>query len=208
MKTAREARGMPTFEAVSRRIDTSGVCWAWRGSRVGGGYGKAWDRDRKRGIVAHRLVYELLVGAIPAGLQLDHLCRNRGCVRPDHLEPVTGRENIMRGDTPAARNAAKTRCINGHEYTPENTKLNRATGQRKCRICSRVSENGRYRKLNPVVAANSQKTHCLRGHEFAGDNLMVFGGHRKCRACQNEGQRRRWVPKAVRALIPKEDSRG
>jgi hypothetical protein len=99
---------------------------------------------------AHRVAYEMLVGTIPKGLDLDHICHNgsgcgggescphRRCVNPDHLEPVTHRENMLRGETVAAMHARKTHCIHGHEFTPENTRIKR-DGSRNCRACDRVA---------------------------------------------------------------------
>lgn len=86
---------------------------------------------------AHRWSYEHYVGPIPAGLHLDHLCRNPKCVNPEHLEPVTIKENLLRGIGPSARNAAKTHCPVGHPYSPENTYINPNQGQRICRSCGR-----------------------------------------------------------------------
>lgn len=85
---------------------------------------------------AHRVAFELIRGCIPNGLVLDHLCRNRGCVNPDHLEPVTFRENIMRGVGYTAQQARKTHCRHGHEFTVENTYVWR--GGRICRTCRRI----------------------------------------------------------------------
>lgn len=124
------------------RIETSG-CWKWLGPvhRYADGtpsYGSAAQGGRK--LPAHRLTYELFVGSIPAGLDLDHLCRNRRCVNPAHLEPVTRRENIMRSPVALpALNEAKTHCTHGHEYTPENTVIQVVPWgkgfQRACRTC-------------------------------------------------------------------------
>jgi len=88
-----------------------------------------------RGRLAHRAVYEALVGPIPKGLSLDHLCRNRACVNPEHLEPVSLVENVMRGVSPHAVNARKTHCAHGHAFTAENTYMVR--GERVCRACGR-----------------------------------------------------------------------
>lgn len=92
---------------------TEGGCWVWRG-HLSRGYGQF----RLGGVTrpAHRLLYETLVGPIPAGLEPDHLCRNRACVRPDHLEPVDHRTNCLRGISPAAVNAAKRTCLRGHAF--------------------------------------------------------------------------------------------
>ena len=88
---------------------------------------------------AHRLAYELVKGPISDGLQIDHLCRNRACINPDHLEAVTQRENILRGEGVAALNARKTHCPQGHAYDEENTLIltGRQAGARRCQICAR-----------------------------------------------------------------------
>lgn len=111
-----------------------GRCWLWMGWTPGGvrGYGSI-ERDGKRP-QAHRVAYELVAGVIPEGLTLDHLCRTPPCVNPAHLEPVTQRENTMRGRTIPAANARKTHCPHGHPYSPENT-YRTPDGSRKCRVC-------------------------------------------------------------------------
>lgn len=109
-------------------------CWSWHSTHVSSGYGVLSYKGRQ--IRAHRVAYELLVGPIPDTLVLDHLCKNRGCVNPDHLEVVTKGENTLRGDGPSAMNLRKTHCKKGHEFTPENL-FNDKTGRRCCRVCGR-----------------------------------------------------------------------
>lgn len=116
-------------------------CWEWQAAKNREGYGSFGLRGKMRS--AHRVSYELFVGPIPAGLQIDHLCRNPSCVRPDHLEPVTPRENTMRSESWAAHKARQTHCIYGHEFTPENT-YRFPDGRRSCRIC-RASKPHRSR---------------------------------------------------------------
>jgi HNH endonuclease len=108
-------------------------CWPWSGKIAQHGYGVIYCD--KTMTYAHRLFYESFVGPIPADHEIDHLCRNRSCVRPDHMEAVTSRENTVRGVSPWAVNARKTHCYRGHELSPENTHLYR--GWRICRACNR-----------------------------------------------------------------------
>lgn len=122
------------------RIDRRGPdeCWEWIGAVTDNGYGRF--SPRINGVMhrqmAHRVSYEALVGAIPEGLVLDHLCRNRRCVNPTHLEPVTQLENVMRGRGVGVLNAAKSHCIDGHEFTLANTYVTKR-GKRHCRACQR-----------------------------------------------------------------------
>jgi len=120
------------------KVQKGKQCWEWTSHINIGGYATFWIDGRSW--VAHRYIYEAAVGEIPDGLQLDHLCRNRGCVNPDHLEPVTGRENLLRGTGFAAINARKTHCIHGHEYTPENTYIAPGANRRKCLTCDKSEE--------------------------------------------------------------------
>lgn len=130
-------------DRFTRRIDRDpGTgCWNWTGSLTGQGYGRIRVGDKGR-VVAHRFSYELYVGSIPDGLQIDHLCRNRRCVNPAHMEPVTSRENTLRGDAPAARQARQTRCLRDHALSGKNLRL-RPSGKRECRTCARDLQRDR-----------------------------------------------------------------
>ena len=114
-------------------VDEETGCWNWNGVTTRG-YGHIMrDGVRYR---AHRYMYEQHVGLIPDGMQLDHLCRNRSCVNPEHLEPVTCRENLMRGETFAAKNSAKTHCVKGHPLSGDNLYIE-PKGTRACKECRR-----------------------------------------------------------------------
>lgn len=124
-------------------------CWEWVGGKSGTGYG-CWKVNGKTRR-AYRVMYERAKGPVPEGKELDHLCRNRLCVNPDHLEPVTRRENVLRGISPSAVHARKTHCHQGHPFTPENTALwNRKNGTqtRVCRTCRRAKWANRADTIN------------------------------------------------------------
>lgn len=108
-------------------------CWEWTGAKHGKGYGHFWNG--KRLTKAHRWSYEHFREPIPDGLEIDHLCRNRACIHPSHLEPVTSAENSQRGNT-GQNHACKTRCPHGHPYDEANTYVN-PKGSRVCRTCNR-----------------------------------------------------------------------
>jgi hypothetical protein len=109
-------------------------CWLWIGALTSAGYGniggKGWNA------LAHRVSFETLVGPVPSGLVLDHLCRTTNCCNPNHLEAVTFAANVLRGTGAAARNARVTHCPRGHEYNERNTYLRKGLG-RRCRVCDR-----------------------------------------------------------------------
>lgn len=122
-------------------------CWMWTASVIqANGYGQFNAGPHKGMMLAHRFAYELMVGPIPDGLQLDHLCRNKLCVNPDHLEPVSQRVNILRSESFPAVNARKTHCTHGHEFTEENTRI-RKQGWRSCKACNAEIERRRVRKI-------------------------------------------------------------
>ena len=118
------------------KVDQTETCWLWQGAVSSSGYGNVSGVDR-RTRRAHRVAYELLVGPIPPGLQLDHLCRVRRCVNPSHLEVVTQTVNVLRGEGPTAKNATKTHCHRGHPLDKSNTR-HRPSGGRTCRTCERI----------------------------------------------------------------------
>jgi hypothetical protein len=115
-------------------------CWIWEGAKNNDGYGYYYLGKDCLGeykiVRAHRWSYEHHKGPIPQGLHIDHLCRNRSCVNPDHLEVVTGKENVLRGVGPTAMNAQKIHCANGHPFDEENTRIDK-NNIRRCKTCER-----------------------------------------------------------------------
>lgn len=116
----------------------SSACWIWKGGKGAGGYGMFRVKNKK--VMAHRFSYELILGKpINKGLTLDHLCKNRLCVNPTHLEQVTLKDNILRGNSPQAINARKNHCIRGHPLYGNNLYLTKSGG-RCCKQCSNISK--------------------------------------------------------------------
>ena len=133
---------VPVQERIRRRSVEDGSCWIWTGTPAHGGY--ATMKVRGRWLGAHRASYEAFIGPIPKGMVLDHLCKRPLCVNPAHLEPVTQRVNVLRGDTLPAANAAKTECKHGHSFDADNTYIT-PDGRRECRAC-RYAAALRYRR--------------------------------------------------------------
>lgn len=148
MKRTQVSSPRSRFAALVEKGDS---CWLWKGAINNKGYGylslKQID-GRWVKTLAHRFAFKLEHGAIPPGKELDHLCRNPACVRPDHLEAVSHKENILRGLTGSinrARQLALTHCRNGHEFTAENTYIWPARGTRQCRTCQRHRQRRKHR---------------------------------------------------------------
>ena len=128
------------------KVEKTDTCWLWTAGTGGYGYGSFNPDGRRdgprRNVAAHLYAYRLLVGEVPEGLELDHLCRNKRCVNPAHLEPVTHRENVLRGTGPTAENAKKTTCVRGHDLTdPANVYPG---SNRKCVTCAREFARRQY----------------------------------------------------------------
>lgn len=129
------------LERFLEKVRKTDNCWIWTGGHKAAGYGQFMVNRKK--VIAHRWAYEAFVGAIPEGLEIDHLCRNPPCVRPDHLEAVTREENCRR------QWLDKTHCVNGHEYTNANTYVWRDRDgylNRRCKTCNREKAREYYRR--------------------------------------------------------------
>lgn len=204
------------WSLVDRGADDE--CWPWLGHVTRSGYGAISMASVTRSpLRAHRVAYTLERGEIPEGLVLDHLCRSRSCCNPAHLEPVTNEQNIERGEWLPVANAAKTHCIHGHEFTPENTYIT-PEGHRACRTCTkeaqrRANERAKAERRRTRAdrlatrrawlaehpdepmsnsEANAIKTHCHRGHPFDEANTCITkSGKRRCRTCNREAENRR-----------------
>jgi hypothetical protein len=125
-------------------IDQETGCLLWTGGTAKFGYGRVSVNGYPQHV--HQVMYEMFVGPVPDGLELDHLCRVPRCASPAHLEAVTHKVNMLRSQTPAAANATKTHCDRGHEYDLLNTYFAPGTGHRQCRACNQDRERRRSRR--------------------------------------------------------------
>lgn len=124
-------RGFPRDLWIWLNTEINGSCWLWLGGKRNG-YGRInWQKGSIKSV--HRVSYELLRGSVPEGLVLDHLCRNRACINPSHLEPVTQQENVLRGEGLTAHRARQSVCIRGHP-------LMEVKIRRRCKICMHASQ--------------------------------------------------------------------
>jgi hypothetical protein len=190
-----------TVDRLIAKITIDGESGCWRRSvRIGSkGYSQFWFDGRLH--QAHRVSHVLFVGPIPDGYEVDHVkargCRFKNCIRPSHLEAVTGRENSLRGGSVSAVNARVTHCPQGHEYTPDNIYwVGPKKNGRQCKTCTRAkarAQHETHRTGDGPVAVSYQlaKTHCPHGHPYSGDNLRIGpAGDRVCIECSRASVRR------------------
>lgn len=157
-------------------------CWEWIASRSRKGYGHFWDGERDAG--AHRFSYELLIGPIPDGLTLDHLCRNPGCANPWHAEPVTGRVNTLRGTSFSAVNAAKTQCINGHPFSGANLRTT-TKGYRRCRACDYETSRRQYPRRR-----EQQRLYARANRERKRETEQLYRQRKREAAIASDGEKK------------------
>ena len=154
------------------KIIVTDGCWHWCGRLSRSGYGQVGYAG-KRNLQAHRVVYEMERGPVADGLHLDHLCRNRACVRPDHMDPVSGRVNILRGQSPTANNSRKTHCAHGHELSGDN--LGVCGGRRFCRACKREFFKVRRSRIGAAIRAYDRERYATKRSRILGERAKEGG---------------------------------
>ena len=138
-RMVKAGKGYRKVAALSDRIDATGDCWEWTGAIQGDGYGSLTFDSQPW--LAHRFIWTAMIGPIPDGLTIDHLCQNRICVNPDHLETVRFQENVWRGSNPRYRTVKHKRCQNGHRYIGAN--IDRRGKTNRCYQCKLEYDRGR-----------------------------------------------------------------
>lgn len=170
------------MDGLSRRLErniipvTESGCWIWTAGTVAG-YGRM--KVNGRPVLIHRLMYERAGKHIPEGYTVDHLCRVRCCVNPDHLEAVTFKENVLRGIGPTAVNRRKAKCNNGHEFNDTNTHITK-TGGRVCRVCDREEY---WDTRNTVLA--DRKSYYERNREAVKARARAYRARKKSENAQS-----------------------
>jgi hypothetical protein len=138
--------GDPIERFWAKTISGENGCIVWKGSISTSGYGRITLNGKPK--QAHRFSFEQANGPIPEGLQIDHVCRNRACVNPDHLRLVTSKQNTLaNSNSPSAINARKSHCPRGHIFTPENTSIPKSNPHRRCKACDRERSRRTYKKM-------------------------------------------------------------
>jgi len=138
----RSWKGFTLRERFDMQVSKTDGCWIWNGARSSNGYGVIARKNRVL-VGAHVISHELFIGPVPHGLEVDHLCHNRACVNPDHLQAVTHSVNVIRGNSPSAFIHRSGFCRNGHPLTPEN----RDAKRRRCKVCQRDKARARYWRI-------------------------------------------------------------
>lgn len=199
------------LERFLARIDktTGAPCWLWNGAHIGTGYPETWNGTRP--LLAHRVAHELWNGPVPDGFEVDHLCRNTRCLNPEHLEAVEPVVNNLRSRSAAAVNARKTHCVNGHEFTPENT-IDYG-GNRRCRACDAKHKRAWTAKRDAERAERRaerraiREVECPQGHMMTPENTYTWTApngrvDKSCLTCRREYARRSALRKRSRPPTP------
>lgn len=149
-------------EVVAEASTYPGPCWIWTRSATSGGYGTWAYPLRSDKSTSHRIAWTCLVADIPAGLQIDHLCRVTFCCNPDHLEPVTAKVNVLRSESPAAVAARRSTCVRGHPYSEKNTRIV-AQGHRRCKECEKANAATQRSSRSPQQIEKDRLESQIRG---------------------------------------------